>query len=200
MHMKGGFYWIMSFEKIIDVPRLNRFKTKILNLVYKKDEVYNKNEIDNKFSQNAFSKVTVGSTTVAADSKADTLTLVAGSNITITPDATNDKITIAAKDTTYSSMTGATSSAAGTSGLVPAPAAGDQDKFLKADGTWQEAGGSNKDCLPLSGGVVTGNVQQSGGTTDYDTYKFRNISLGTSSTPPTDANFGGNGSIYFYYS
>ena len=41
----------MSFEKIIDAPRLNRFKTKILNLVYKKDEVYNKNEIDNKFSQ-----------------------------------------------------------------------------------------------------------------------------------------------------
>ena len=151
-------------------------------------------------NQNAFSNVVVGSTTVAADSATDTLTLVAGSNITITPDATNDKITIAAKDTTYSSMTGATSSAAGTSGLVPAPAAGDQDKFLKADGTWQEAGGSNKDCLPLSGGVVTGNVQQSGGTTDYDTYKFRNIGFGNSSTPSRDANFGGNGSIYFYYS
>ena len=151
-------------------------------------------------NQNAFSNVVVGSTTVAADTATDTLTLVAGSNITITPDATNDKITIAAKDTTYSSMTGATSSAAGTSGLVPAPAAGDQDKFLKADGTWQEAGGSNKDCLPLSGGVVTGNVQQSGGTTDYDTYKFRNIGFGNSSTPSRDANFGGNGSIYFYYS
>ena len=151
-------------------------------------------------NQNAFSNVVVGSTTVAADSATDTLTLVAGSNITITPDATNDKITIAAKDTTYSSMTGATSSAAGKSGLVPAPAAGDQDKFLKADGTWQEAGGSNKDCLPLSGGVVTGNVQQSGGTTDYDTYKFRNIGFGNSSTPSRDANFGGNGSIYFYYS
>ena len=71
---------------------------------------------------------------------------------------------------------------------------------MKADGTWQEAGGSNKDCLPLSGGVVTGNVQQSGGTTDYDTYKFRNIGFGNSSTPSRDANFGGNGSIYFYYS
>ena len=35
-------------------------------------------------------------------------------------------------------MTGATSSAAGTSGLVPAPAAGDQDKFLKGDGTWSD--------------------------------------------------------------
>jgi len=33
-------------------------------------------------------------------------------------------------------FTGATSSAAGTSGLVPAPAAGDQAKYLKGDGTW----------------------------------------------------------------
>lgn len=52
-------------------------------------------------NQNAFSNVTVGSTTVAADSATDTLTLVAGSNVTLTPDATNDKITIAAKDTVY---------------------------------------------------------------------------------------------------
>ena len=33
-------------------------------------------------------------------------------------------------------MTGSTSSTAGTSGLVPTPVAGDQDKFLKGDGTW----------------------------------------------------------------
>lgn len=45
-------------------------------------------------NQNAFSNITVGSTTIAADSKTDTLTLVAGSNITLTPDAANDKITI----------------------------------------------------------------------------------------------------------
>ena len=56
-------------------------------------------------NQNAFSNITVGSTTVSADSKTDTLTLVAGSNVTLTPDATNDKITIAAKDTTYSNAT-----------------------------------------------------------------------------------------------
>ena len=61
-------------------------------------------------NQNAFSNVTVGSTTIAADSKTDTLTFVAGSNVTITPDATNDKITIAATDTTYGA---ATTSAAG---------------------------------------------------------------------------------------
>lgn len=58
--------------------------------------------------QNAFSNVKVGSTTVAADSAGDTLELVAGSNITLTPDATNDKITIAATDTntTYTFATG----------------------------------------------------------------------------------------------
>ncbi len=44
-------------------------------------------------NQNAFSKVVVGSTTIEADSKTDTLTL-AGSNVTLTPDATNDKLTI----------------------------------------------------------------------------------------------------------
>jgi Phage tail fibre repeat len=47
-------------------------------------------------NQNAFSNVKVGSTTLAADSKTDTLELVAGTNITLTPDAASDKITIAA--------------------------------------------------------------------------------------------------------
>ena len=37
----------------------------------------------------------------------------------------------------YDTMAGATSSAAGSAGLVPAPAAGDQDSFLKGDGTWE---------------------------------------------------------------
>lgn len=50
---------------------------------------------DGVYAKNAFSKVTVGSTTIEADSTTDTLTLTAGSNISITPDATNDKITIA---------------------------------------------------------------------------------------------------------
>lgn len=39
-------------------------------------------------------------------------------------------------NTTYKAMVGATSGAAGTAGLVPAPAAGDQDRVLKGDGTW----------------------------------------------------------------
>lgn len=40
-------------------------------------------------------------------------------------------------NTTYSNMTAATASAAGKAGLVPAPAAGAQGKYLRGDGTWQ---------------------------------------------------------------
>lgn len=40
-------------------------------------------------------------------------------------------------NTTYSTFKAATASAAGGAGLVPAPAAGAQAKYLKADGTWQ---------------------------------------------------------------
>ena len=47
-------------------------------------------------NQNAFSNVKVGSTTIAADGETDTLELIAGDNITLTPNATNDSVTITA--------------------------------------------------------------------------------------------------------
>ena len=47
-------------------------------------------------NQFAFSNVAVSTTTIAANAKTDTLTLTAGSNVTLTPDATNKKVTIAA--------------------------------------------------------------------------------------------------------
>lgn len=47
-------------------------------------------------NQNAFANVKVGSTTIQADAKQDTLELTAGTNITLTPDQTNDKVTVAA--------------------------------------------------------------------------------------------------------
>lgn len=50
-------------------------------------------------NQNAFSNVKNGSTTIAAGSKTDTIEFEAGSNVTITADATNKKLTIAATDT-----------------------------------------------------------------------------------------------------
>lgn len=59
-------------------------------------------------NQNAFSTIAVsGQSNVAADSKTDTLTFVAGTNITITTDAGADSITINASGGTASSDFGA---------------------------------------------------------------------------------------------
>lgn len=54
---------------------------------------------------------------------------------TFTANSSTDT-TIALTDTTYSNYTGATSQTAGTAGLVPAPAAGDETKFLSGNGAW----------------------------------------------------------------
>jgi hypothetical protein len=74
-------------------------------------------------NQNAFSNIIVGETTIAADTTTDTLTLV-GSNVTITPDATNDKITIAVASGSTSAagivkLTNSTSSTSTTTAATP---------------------------------------------------------------------------------
>ena len=52
-------------------------------------------------------------------------------------------------DHTYAKMTAATASAAGKEGLVPAPAAGAQGKFLRGDGTWQAVATSGLSAYPV---------------------------------------------------
>ena len=80
-------------------------------------------------NQNAFSNIVIGSTTIAADTTTDTLTLVAGSNITLTPSAANDSVTIAATNTVYTHPT--------TAGNKHIPAGGSSGQILRwsADGT-----------------------------------------------------------------
>lgn len=58
-------------------------------------------DVTSHVDPNEFGKIKVGSTLIEADAVQDTLEFVAGSNVTITPDATNDKVTISATDTTY---------------------------------------------------------------------------------------------------
>lgn len=67
----------------------------------------------------------------ALDSKQGNLT--AGANIQI------NSGTISATDTTYNNFTGTNGTVAGSSGLVPAPAITDTNKFLKSDGSWSIA-------------------------------------------------------------
>lgn len=52
-------------------------------------------------------------------------------------------------DHTYDNMTASTASAAGKAGLVPAPPAGAQGKFLRGDGTWQAIASSGLSAYPV---------------------------------------------------
>lgn len=54
---------------------------------------------------------------------------------------------------TVPSYTGATSSAAGTAGLVPAAQSSEREKFLRGDGTWQEASGGTS--APYQGATAS---------------------------------------------
>lgn len=57
-------------------------------------------------NQNAFSKIKVDTTIIEADTKTDTLNLVAGDNITLNPVTSTDTITISASHRTYAGFTG----------------------------------------------------------------------------------------------
>ncbi|AIF51273.1 hypothetical protein [Pelosinus sp. UFO1] len=70
-------------------------------------------------NQNAFSNVVVNGTTIHADSQADTIELVGGTNIALTADATSEKVTIA--------VTGKVASAAQADTATNAISAGNAD-------------------------------------------------------------------------
>lgn len=72
------------------------------------------------------------------DGKDGAIQYTAGANVNI-----SSQNVISATDTTYSNFTGTDGTSAGASGLVPAPATTDAGKFLKADGTWDTAGGGS---------------------------------------------------------
>lgn len=95
--------WNGSAAKTVNIPTYSNVSTSSAGLMSASD----KSKLNGiaggaEVNQNAFSNVVVGSTTIAADSKTDTLTLTAGSNITLTPNATNDSITISASGSSYS--------------------------------------------------------------------------------------------------
>lgn len=115
----------------------------------------------------------------AADTK-----YTAGSNVQISP-----QNVISATDTTYTHFTGATASTDGVQGLVPGPLAGDEDKYLKGDGTWgtvqagptvvQNTGTSTTDVM--SQNAVTSMVYA-----DPSTKEKIKIGAGTSSSEGAD--------------
>ena len=88
--------------------------------------------------------------------------LTAGSNVTISDN------TISATDTTYSNFTGTDGTSAGVAGLVPAPATTDAGKFLKADGTWDTAGGGSGGVAELTSADYNWNSTAGSATEPYD--------------------------------
>ena len=75
-----------------------------------------------------------------------------GSNLTITAEGV-----LSANVTTYQDFTGATASTDGAHGLVPQPNAGDEEKFLRGDGTWFgvfTAGSDTTPSVPGKNGLV----------------------------------------------
>lgn len=112
-------------------------------------------------------------------------TYTAGANITI-----NDG-EISATDTTYSNFTGTDGTAAGAAGLVPAPATTDAGKFLKADGTWDTAGGGGGPTVVQTTGTSTTDVMSQNAVTSMvfadpaTQYKIK-IGAGTSTSEGTD--------------
>ena len=88
-------------------------------------------------NQNAFATIAIktgtDTTNIVADTKQDTVTLIQGSNITLTSNASNDTITISAKDTTYKTAT------TGADGLMSKGDKGKLDSIIaEADATDDE--------------------------------------------------------------
>lgn len=121
-------------------------------------------------NQNAFSKVKVSDTSIESDSTTDTLELVAGSNITLTPDAINDKVTIAATVPTAASVAPSdvsTSSSVGTSANYArqdhvhkiALATGDSNGQVKIAGTNVDVKGLGSAAYTQSGDYIASTLK-----------------------------------------
>lgn len=81
---------------------------------------------------------------------------VTASGRTVTVTKGNGAVsTFTTQDTTYGNMHGATASAAGMAGLVPAPATGANNRYLRSDGTWAVPPDTNT-TYPLASQSVNG--------------------------------------------
>ena len=106
-------------------------------------------------------------------------TYTAGTNVSI-----SDANVISATDTTYSNFIGTNGSSAGSAGLVPAPATTDSGKFLKADGTWDTAGGSSVTVVQ-STGTSTSSVMSQNATSSMvfaDPSTKKQVQIGANSS------------------
>ena len=150
--------------KWLDLAGLQAFKAKLDAVFVKKDgaKVLSandftttlKNKLDGitasaKPNQNAVAKVKVGTTTITATTEQDTIEIVAGSNVTLTPDATGKKVTVAAANTNtvYTHPT--------TAGNKHIPTGGSSGQVLG----WNAAGEAKWQGMPASSDIPITNAE-----------------------------------------
>lgn len=92
-------------------------------------------------NQNAFAKVKAGGVTLEADQKSDTLELVPGANISITPDAANDKITIGLPASLGVDITGTAAKCNGCGEIMPTELTNSNEGSLRMSGFYQTSQG-----------------------------------------------------------
>jgi hypothetical protein len=101
----------------------------VVNVPWVSGGTYNWTVKDNAANQ--------GSSVVASGNSIQFVTATGPLGTVLTePTTGNFVMTLTSPNTTYSNFTGATAAAAGTSGLVVAPPAGAEGKFLRGDATW----------------------------------------------------------------
>lgn len=116
--------------------------------------------------------------------------LTAGTNIQINGN------TISATDTTYSNFVGATSSVAGSAGLVPAPTTSDPDKFLKGDGTWSTPPTGPTYTAGTGINITNGAISVDNTVIQEKLVAGANISIGTVSSVPNTISVTGMPVLY----
>lgn len=115
------------------------FSKKALQLLISKIKALVSSHTGDKSNPHGVTKSQVGLGNVANTDQSKAIKSITRSGTTFTAtalDGTTSTFTQQDNNTTYGNMKGASSSAAGISGLVPAPAAGKQGQFLRGDGTW----------------------------------------------------------------
>jgi hypothetical protein len=125
----------------------------------------------------------------------DTLGAVkVGDNLTIN----SETGVLSATDTTYSAFVGTDGETAGTAGLVPAPATTDAGKFLKADGTWDTAGGGSSVTVVQTTGTSQTDVMSQNAVTSMvfnDPNTRKQVRIGGNNTYSTGSNGVAIGSV-----
>lgn len=144
-------------------------------------------------NQNAFSNVKVGSTTISADSKTDTLELVAGTNVTLTPDATNDKVTITTNDTKVTQTAVTASGYTNWRPLVIGSSNSGTEGFSPTTVTDTTFTVNNISCQPSSG-TIKATTFKGNASTATKLATARTIGIGTGATG-TATSFDGSGNI-----